>query len=90
MSEYDDVVEVPSGVEETEEPLPPDIEAVWGGGRLDGLGEPAARTARALIAAWGLEVFRGSALHRRAVEDASREARLAPVRRAFVERRRKA
>ena len=70
------------------DPLPPDIEAIWGRGRVDGTGCLAANTAYALIDAWGLEVFRGSAIHRMAIGELERDARLGPVRAAFVKSRR--
>lgn len=49
--------------------LPSDIEGVWGGGRLDSNGALAENTARFLIGEWGLERFRGSAVHKAAVQD---------------------
>ena len=51
----------------TDEPLPEDIEQVWGGGKLDSSGMLAADTARFLIGEWGLERFRASALHTAAI-----------------------
>jgi len=48
--------------------VPADIEAVWGGRRLDGAGQPAIKTARSLIEEWGLARFRRSALHRAALD----------------------
>ena len=58
--------------------LPADIEAVWGGGRLDSSGQPAADTARHLISEWGEERFRGSQIHKGALEEIRRrEARAA-------------
>jgi len=58
-------VEIPA---QREAPLPADIEAVWGRGKLDGNGHPAIGTAEYLIEQWGLEVFRRSALHRAALD----------------------
>lgn len=52
--------------------LPPDIEQIWGQGRKDSTGCPAANTARYLIGEWGLERFRGSALHKAALEEERR------------------
>lgn len=68
----------------SDEPLPPDIEEVWGGGKLDGSGQPAHKTARTLIAAWGLEEFRTSAIHRNAIRELEREAKMEPIRAAFI------
>lgn len=53
--------------------LPPDIERVWGEGRLDGSGFPAARTARLLIDAWGEDTFRVSKIHQQAITAQERE-----------------
>jgi hypothetical protein len=54
------------------EPLPADIERVWGEGRLDSSGMLAADTARYLIGEWGVDRFRASAVHRGAREDRRR------------------
>ena len=64
--------------------LPPEIESVWGEGRLDGLGQPASNTARTLIAAWGLEVFRSSALHLQARKDLEAQGQLKEARQDLV------
>jgi hypothetical protein len=64
--------------------LPPDVEAVWGGGKLDGSGHSAEETARYLIGQWGLDTFRESAIHQQALAEIEREKRLGPVRAAYV------
>jgi hypothetical protein len=51
----------------TEKGLPPDIERVWGEGRVDSQGDLAASTARVLIRTWGEEEFRQSAIHKAAL-----------------------
>jgi hypothetical protein len=68
-----------------EGPLPEDIERVWGQGKLDGSGMPAAETARILIQAWGLETFRTSAIHRQAVLELERDGKMETVRKGFVD-----
>jgi hypothetical protein len=65
--------------------LPPDIEEVWGGGRLDGSGHPAILTARALVQEWGVEGFRGSALHQAALQEIRHVEVKDSFSRAFVE-----
>jgi len=70
-------------------PLPPDIEEVWGNGILDDTGQPAESTARVLIQTWGVERFRASGMHQLAVQEAGREAKMDPVRKAFIEAQRK-
>jgi hypothetical protein len=66
----------------TEDPrrqLPEDrLQKVWGGTPID------AKTAWTLIDAWGVDRFRASAAHRRAMHEAERELRMEPVRSAFV------
>lgn len=56
-----------SGVPDVE--VPEDIEAVWGGGRLDSTHRPAIDTAKVLIDAWGVDRFRRSQLHKMALEE---------------------
>jgi len=89
MSEFDDLLDddqaasedgfvvhlAGNGNEPDREPLPPDIEEVWGQGRLNAGGQLAANTAHHLIGAWGLEKFRASAIHRLAVEQTGRETK---------------
>lgn len=67
-------------------PLPHDLAAIWG--------HPPARvgdegTARILIAAWGVEGFRGSALHRSALQDAARRVNSREVTARFKTEREK-
>lgn len=62
--------------------LPPDIAEVWTGSDE--------RTARHLIGAWGLSRFRNSALHRVALTERERDARMAPIQKAFIEAQKKA
>jgi hypothetical protein len=62
--------------------LPPDIAEVWKGSDEN--------VARGLIGAWGLDAFRASALHRVALTERESEARVAPIRKAYVEAQRKA
>jgi hypothetical protein len=69
-------------------PLPPDIAAVWAG-KLDGMGQPAENTARFLIGAWGLDGFRGSALHKQALAEIRRSQDKEAVRKAFLDAKRK-
>ncbi len=64
--------------------LPPDIEAVWGEGRLDGLGCLAANTARALIDAWGIEKFRLSEIHVQAAAALRRDRSMEQARADFA------
>jgi hypothetical protein len=64
--------------------LPPDIEAIWGEGQLDGTGHLAATTAHVLIEAWGIEAFRASEIHSTALLEAGRKARQQPIKDAFV------
>jgi len=56
--------------------MPPDIERVWGEGRLDGTGYLAADMARKLIDAWGLDTFRNSAVHKAELSELGRHARV--------------
>jgi hypothetical protein len=54
--------------------LPPDIEMIWGDAPL----------ARSLITAWGLERFRGSALHADARDEVEMRERKAKVSKEFL------
>jgi hypothetical protein len=54
--------------------LPPDIEMIWGDAPL----------ARSLITAWGLERFRGSALHAVARDEVEMRERKAKVSKEFL------
>lgn len=65
-------------------PLPPDIAAAWAG-KVDGMGQPAENTARFLIGAWGLDKFRGSALHKQALAEVRRAKDKEAVRKAFLD-----
>jgi len=67
-------------------PLPDDIERVWGQGRLDSSGFPAADTARYLIGQWGEDAFRRSAIHRAAVQDVAHTGAKADSRSDFRKR----
>lgn len=62
-----------------DEPLPADIEAVWGKGKLNAQGESSADTARYLIERWGEERFRRSALHQAALEAGGVAAPVRPL-----------
>jgi hypothetical protein len=64
--------------------LPPDIEAVWGRGRVDGTGCLAASTARCLITEWGEDGFRRSALHRAALAEEHHQLLQAEARARFL------
>lgn len=64
--------------------IPPDIEAVWGGGRLDGTGMPAINTARVMIDKHGVEGFRKSALHQAALAEIDHFKQKDAFSRAFV------
>ena len=55
--------------------LPGDVEIVWGRGVVDASGQPTETTARILIGSWGLEVFRHSAIHLRALGSTSHKAK---------------
>jgi hypothetical protein len=68
------------------EPLPDDIELVWGQGRLDSNGMLAADTARYLIGEWGLERFRTSAIHNAALGDVAHTMARADSRSDFRKR----
>lgn len=68
--------------------LPPDVEEVWGDGRLDGSGFVAADTARFLIEQWGVDAFRVSMLHRMAVLEHERSAGLNPLRAVYLKEKR--
>jgi len=71
---------------EEPEPLPDDIELVWGQGRLDSNGMLAADTARYLIGEWGLERFRTSAIHNAALGDVAHVLARADARSDFRKR----
>lgn len=58
--------------------LPGEVQAIWG------ISHESERTARQMIAAWGLDRFLRSELHRQAKYEATREARMNPIRAAFV------
>ena len=63
--------------ESSAESLPPDIAAVWRSERDQG-------TARALIAAWGLDAFRTSELHKQALLELVGVERRRANQRAFL------
>lgn len=65
-------------------PLPPDIEEVWGGGKVDATGQPAINTARVLIDGWGLDGFRNSAIHIAAIKETQRDGKMEVIRAAFI------
>lgn len=58
--------------------LPGDILAVWGVSRSSEL------SARIMIAGWGIERFRDSEVHQMAVKEQASDARMDPIRKAFV------
>src|SRR5262245_40907511 len=59
--------------------LPAEVQQIWCNTSKD------ERTARTLIASWGMETFLTSAIHQQALMQAGREEKMAPVRKAFVE-----
>ena len=60
--------------------LPPDIEEVWGRGRVDTFGRLARLQAGFLISEWGVEKFRASKVHALAQETLARDAAKAEAR----------
>lgn len=64
-------------------PLPPEVLKIWG------VSEQSLALATDLIKAWGLSRFLNSELHTQAVKEAEADARMAPIRKAFVEAQRK-
>lgn len=68
-------------------PIPYDIAAVWAHPPMR-VGDEA--TCRILLAAWGVETFRGSAVHQAALQAHAREAVTAPSRQQFKAQREKA
>lgn len=65
--------------------IPDDIAQVWVIGKLP-MDE---QTVRTLIGSWGMDVFRDSAIHKRAVLDADRQKNMEPIRAAFIKARQK-
>ena len=71
---------VPSDWPLFEGDLPDDILRVW----VTGKRPEDEMTARTLIGSWGLEVFRGSEIHKQALAAGSRDLRMEPIREAFI------
>jgi hypothetical protein len=68
-------------------PLPPDIAGIWAHPPMRVSDEA---TCRILIGVWGIEQFRGSALHQAALQDRAHQANLSEVTARFkAERERK-
>ena len=64
--------------------LPRDLEQVWG------VSPESRAMAASLVAEWGVEKFRSSALHTAALKNGEREAKMEAIRKAFIEARKKA
>lgn len=69
--------------------LPSDIAEVWGEGRRTVTGALAADVAREMIASFGEDGFRRSALHRAALDEIEREKRLMALRSEYMKAHRK-
>jgi hypothetical protein len=67
-------------------PLPPDIAGIWAHPPMRVSDEA---TARILISVWGMDEFRGSALHQAALQDRAHQANLSEVTARFKAEREK-